>query len=462
MVELNKYLLASLKTFLDDFNYHLLMTMTLGESVYFVNPIPGYDVVKVAVKKLPQMQQKIISFFALGEPVEYSFIEENLGNELLCYMHELKLVNIDENDIWLNGYLLTSYANCYFLVSNVYYYPTNQSAFQKPYIGIDTYWLSRIITNKADGSVLDLCTGSGIQAILAAKTAQRVVAVDIDPISAFIAQLNACLNSVDDRMTVLNGDLYSVLEEDDKFDYIFSNPPFIPIPHDVDFPISGDGGEDGLKIIHKIISGYHKYLLPGGEAIMIGQGVGNGENISLANALPYLLSNFTTKIIVSGKTPIENQAYNFAELSNTLNVNNQANTDGKLWLSIYERLEIEYFYDFTFFAKNTNAMSNKHEVIHFFDSWGKIDTPVSKIGTIEKSSEQFIIHSLHGKRILTVDEEAVAFLQSIDGNMTLENLVEKLLQAYHSNYGNDSKRKLLGKYMFFCSMLERYGLMEKY
>ncbi len=77
----------------------------------------------------------------------------------------------------------------------------------------------------AGGNVLDLGTGSGICAIVAARHARRVIAVDINPAAVRCATLNAQLNAVERRITCRTGDLFSPVAGE-RFDAIFFNPPF--------------------------------------------------------------------------------------------------------------------------------------------------------------------------------------------------------------------------------------------
>ncbi len=73
--------------------------------------------------------------------------------------------------------------------------------------------------------VLDLGTGTGIGAITAARWAREVVAVDLNPIAVRCATANTIINGVDDRVSVLQGDLFDAVK-DAKFDRILFNPPF--------------------------------------------------------------------------------------------------------------------------------------------------------------------------------------------------------------------------------------------
>jgi release factor glutamine methyltransferase len=77
---------------------------------------------------------------------------------------------------------------------------------------------------RADDRVLDMGTGSGVNAILAARTAREVVAVDINPYAVEAAAANAERNGVADRIRVTHGDVYD--DVDGAFDLIIFDPPF--------------------------------------------------------------------------------------------------------------------------------------------------------------------------------------------------------------------------------------------
>ncbi len=72
--------------------------------------------------------------------------------------------------------------------------------------------------------VLDMGTGSGVNAILAASKAAEVVAVDINPVAIEAARNNAADNGVADRIEVRRSDVFSNV--DGKFDLIIFDPPF--------------------------------------------------------------------------------------------------------------------------------------------------------------------------------------------------------------------------------------------
>lgn len=77
---------------------------------------------------------------------------------------------------------------------------------------------------RGDDRVLDMGTGSGVNAILAATKASDIVAVDINPRAVEAAQHNTEVNGVADRIQVLSSDVFSNV--DGRFDLIIFDPPF--------------------------------------------------------------------------------------------------------------------------------------------------------------------------------------------------------------------------------------------
>jgi SAM-dependent methyltransferase len=75
---------------------------------------------------------------------------------------------------------------------------------------------------------LDLGTGSGVQSLLAARHAGRVVAVDVNPRALLLAEWTLALNGVD-NVELRHGDLFQPVEGD-AFDLVVANPPFIVSP----------------------------------------------------------------------------------------------------------------------------------------------------------------------------------------------------------------------------------------
>jgi len=77
----------------------------------------------------------------------------------------------------------------------------------------------------ADATLLDLGTGCGILGVMAALRGYRVKAVDIEPGAVACARANVAINGVEDRMSVLEGDLFTPVRGE-QFDAVVFNLPF--------------------------------------------------------------------------------------------------------------------------------------------------------------------------------------------------------------------------------------------
>jgi hypothetical protein len=130
------------------------------------------------------------------------------------------------------------------------------------YIGADSRELARCTFRKPSRSALDLCTGSGIHALLASAHSERVIAVDINERAARCTRFNARVSGAA-NVEVRVGDLLEPVK-DEQFDLITANPPFVPSP--VNTLAFRDGGRSGEDVQKRIIAGLPHHLAPGGIA----------------------------------------------------------------------------------------------------------------------------------------------------------------------------------------------------
>jgi ribosomal protein L3 glutamine methyltransferase len=131
-------------------------------------------------------------------------------------------------------------------------------------------------------SVLDLCTGSGCLAILAARTFANadIHGADISADAIDVAERNVADYGLEDRITLHCGDLFAPLGKK-RFDLILSNPPYVDAEAMAELPpefraeprLALSGGEDGLDIVRRILAEADKHLTPaGGLLCEIGRG----------------------------------------------------------------------------------------------------------------------------------------------------------------------------------------------
>jgi HemK-related putative methylase len=128
-------------------------------------------------------------------------------------------------------------------------------------------FMARHIEAGPDDEVLDMGTGSGIQAIIAAEMAKRVVAVDINPEAVKFARRNVRLNSLEDKVTVLEGDLFESLMPNEKFDIIIFTPPYMEGSPSTDFEFALY--DKDKRLIKRFFTQAGNYLKHGGYVQML-------------------------------------------------------------------------------------------------------------------------------------------------------------------------------------------------
>lgn len=122
--------------------------------------------------------------------------------------------------------------------------------------------------------VADLCTGSGIGALAAARAgASEVLAVDAYRPAVFSARFNAAVRRLPVR--VRHGDVTSALEAA-PFDLVLSNPPYVPCPSAAPSPgaaMAWDAGWDGRRCLNVLCDNAFDMLSPGGTMLLVHSGV---------------------------------------------------------------------------------------------------------------------------------------------------------------------------------------------
>lgn len=164
---------------------------------------------------------------------------------------------------------------------------------QVMYIGKDSRWLAHGTVRHSIDAALDLCTGSGIHAILASYHAKKVAAVDINPRAVRCTDFNTKALGITNIKTFI-GDLFEPVKGQ-QFDLITANPPFVPSPvNSIGYRDGGNSGEDVLK---RIISDLPNYLSPSGTAQIITD-MGESESNPISERLRIWLNGAPMDIII--------------------------------------------------------------------------------------------------------------------------------------------------------------------
>ncbi|MDP2695280.1 MAG: 50S ribosomal protein L3 N(5)-glutamine methyltransferase [Gallionella sp.] len=127
------------------------------------------------------------------------------------------------------------------------------------------------------GSVLDLCTGSGCLAILAAHAFPyaSVDAVDLSPDALSVAKRNVADYGLQDRVHLIESDLFAKLGGR-QYDLIISNPPYVDAASVAALPqeylhepkLALGSGHDGLDATHIILKHAAQHLTENGVLVV--------------------------------------------------------------------------------------------------------------------------------------------------------------------------------------------------
>jgi len=142
----------------------------------------------------------------------------------------------------------------------------------------DTFLAADNLFVNGDDKVLDIGTGCGILAVLAARKAKKVVAIDVNPYAIRCARKNAEINKLADKIDIRKGDLFQPICKAEKFNLIIFNAPYLPST-----PIesrswlgkSWAGGPTGRQLIDRFIAEASHYLERNGRVLLVQSSLAN-------------------------------------------------------------------------------------------------------------------------------------------------------------------------------------------
>lgn len=206
----------------------------------------------------------LIWLFLLNEPVQTTALKCLFSDGDLNALTAMNLIRVDK-DVAVCDLAIFECAGLFFATDAQVKPPSGVKGVMP--LHPDSYDLVGSVSRKPVESTLDLCTGSGVHALVAARHSKQVVATDINPRALHFAEFNAWLNGIT-NIEFLQGDLFHAIE-DTTFDLILSNPPYIPDTTASPGDNRSCGGQRGDVLWSRILQGLDKHLRPGGLCQMI-------------------------------------------------------------------------------------------------------------------------------------------------------------------------------------------------
>ena len=178
------------------------------------------------------------------------------------------------NEAWLRGYR---------------FYVDERVIIPRSFIGelLDDGLAPWVQERNAVTEVLDMCTGSGCLAIMAADVFPHasVDAVDISADALQVARRNVADYQLEQRVTLVKSDLFSALGTK-RYDLIVCNPPYVtdgamtrlPVEYTHEPKVALAGGADGMNFIKTLVRQARGHLKRGGLLIVeVGDGRAEAE-----------------------------------------------------------------------------------------------------------------------------------------------------------------------------------------
>lgn len=116
----------------------------------------------------------------------------------------------------------------------------------------------------AAARVLELGTGTGVNAIAAAMLGCGVVATDINPAAVRCARMNVTMHALEGHVDVRHGDLFAPVQGE-TFDLVLFNPPFF----DGSPSSERDRAWRSTDVLERFGAGLGAALSPGGRALVV-------------------------------------------------------------------------------------------------------------------------------------------------------------------------------------------------
>lgn len=338
------------------------------------------DNVTASIKSLPKKTKVFIQLFYLGKRLHVANVKNTLGCKILDNLLKLNLLIAGRNTIKCN-YKIISFNNCYFVCKG-------STIENSAYIGSDSFDLAKYLPfNFNAAKVLDLCSGTGIQAILLARSAKKIIGVELSREVANIARFNVVLNNVENKVKILQGDLYEVVKNK-KFDLVVSNPPFVPVPDTLPYGLWGKGGADGLLIQKKIFTNINDYMTKNGIGLTVGMSLGDCRSPFILDLLNRIAKRdkLDINILALDRMPKWQQIlFRSSDLLNAFpNLKRDPNIE---WGRIYNQAKAEYVY---YYLVRLRKGKSKVALTNLFDKKdGKKETEISERTSLESLHSQF-------------------------------------------------------------------------
>ena len=464
MVKAEKKYTDALKRIVEKIDY-VFTVKSMRFTGDFVNPWYDFESMKRVISNSPNEYKAALRLLQMGVSADSAELEREIGAQEIELMVESGIWRREGNVVCTNNYVLLLYQGLLLVTEINPWYETCTNKNTDVYIGYDSLRLAENIVFDKGKTVLDLCSGTGIQGLLAARSAKHVVSVELNEKVLPVNRFNILLNGMEDVMELRCGDLYSVLAEDETFDYIYANPPFIPMLDDVVYPICGTGGEDGLRVLNNIVDGLPKRLNPGGRCVIFCECLGDEKNVFFDRRLEKLgaAEGWSIFQVRENRLTTELQINKVSQLNELFNDNYDSEAFCAGMKKVYDRLGAKFLYSLVYNISACGNGSGKVKTIDFCSEWTPDDFALIADGITLGTNTASLAVMRDSKQIGSVNLETADVFRTLTEGGSIREISEKLYPKYKDN----KRYKQLGLPAFedqilaVCLMLEKMGVISR-
>ncbi|MCC6994142.1 MAG: methyltransferase [Deltaproteobacteria bacterium] len=236
--------------------------------------------VREQLDALPGDLRTLMSLFFLGEQVPAEQLRGIFDPSEIAALRHVGIILEQEGLCHTGGLVLLP------LLGQLVFVPLlSPGGKQDGYFGEDSAAQAARTAPPRHARCLDLFAGPGHLSVRCATLAASVVAIETSAVALACAELNLVLNSVDDRVSVREADLYAGVDAGERFDYVVASPLTLPYP--ASLALTGEAAEDddGMSELRRTLVGLPAVLAPGGSAQLVASSTGDEDGPHLRREL---------------------------------------------------------------------------------------------------------------------------------------------------------------------------------
>ncbi len=221
--------------------------------------------------------------FHLNKPIARTELERLIGSDLVSDLAAKKIL-VEEGSTVVSRARVTGFSPLVVVSDTISFSKEEKSTFV--FCGRCSSRLAEAVrVDLAEvprrGRSLDLCTGSGIQALNGAYSFEEVWGSDINPRAVSFARANAAANGIKHAKFV-ESNLFANIEG--TFDLITANTPFLLLDEGSK-ALDGYGGKYGMEVELRIFADLDKFLKPNGASLIVASSAFVGGRDRLEDSL---------------------------------------------------------------------------------------------------------------------------------------------------------------------------------